>query len=305
MSHWLRRYVRIAFVSVLVLMLAAACQVAEPEPTPSPAEAIATTEAAVEELAAAYPLAATAWELEFFGPPDASVQLLPDTRASVIYFWDRYAGFDGCNWFLGVYSADTDGVLRMNTPAVTPNLCDTPAGLNDQTGLYRASLLNVTEYQMEGEQLIANTVDDQRMLTFKPAIPAPMRGTLWELKFWYQPETEKWIPVIPTVASTITFGAEGEASGFGGCNDFTVTYEGDLQIEKVMEATDTYAELPALAFGPVTSKMVECAEPKGAMDQESGFFSSFDAVAYYFKLGGMLMTVDAEGTPLALFAARD
>ena len=42
--------------------------------------------------------------------------------------------------------------------------------------------------------------------------------------------------IVPGSMTTITFDAEGQATGFGGCNDFTVVYEGDLQIEKVMEA---------------------------------------------------------------------
>ncbi len=305
MSKQSKRFIELAFACILVLFVAAACRMAEPEPTPSPAEAVATSEAAVEEFIAAYPLAVTAWELAFFGPPDEPLPMLPDTRATVGYFWDRYAGFDGCNWFLGVYSADTEGSLRMMTPAQTPNICDTPPGLYEQSATYTSFMLNVTEYVIEGEQFIANTVDDQRLLTYDPAKPVPMLGPLWELKFWWQADRENWAPVVPTVATTISFVEGGEASGSGGCNNYTVTYEGDLQIEKVMEATDTYAELPTLTFGPVAAQMAECAEPEGIMDQEQGFFTSLSSVAYYFKMGGMMMMVDAEGMPVLMFAAAN
>lgn len=71
-----------------------------------------------------------------------------------------------------------------------------------------------------------------------------------------------------------------------------------------MEATEDYAELPALSLGPVASQMVECTEPEGIMDQELNLFTSFTEVAYYFKLGGLMMMLDADGTPLLLFAAR-
>ena len=57
----------------------------------------------------------------------------------------------------------------------------------------------------------------------------------------------------------IIFSEDGAASGSGGCNNYTVSYEGDLQIEKVMESTATYAELPALTFGPIAAQMAECA----------------------------------------------
>ena len=158
---------------------------------------------------------------------------------------------------------------------------------------------------LEGEQLIANTTNDQRLLTFEPAEPVPMPGTEWGLAFWWQADREQWSPVVPASATTITFGEGGEASGSGGCNNYTASYEGDLQIEKVMEATDTYAELPTLTLGPVSAQQVECAEPEGIMEQEQGYFAELGSGAYYFKLGGMLMMLDAEGAPLLVFGARN
>ena len=71
-----------------------------------------------------------------------------------------------------------------------------------------------------------------------------------------------------------------------------------------MEATNTYAELPELTFGPVAAQMSECAEPNGIMEQEQAFFTALDSVAYYFKLGGMLMLLDDVDDPLVLLGAR-
>jgi heat shock protein HslJ len=258
----------------------------------------------VQEIAAEYALAATAWDLEYFGPPEASLALIPNSRASLYLYWDRYAGFDGCNWFLGVYNANDAGELRMMAPAETVNICEPPE-LYSQAGTYSSALINVTDYVLEGEQLIAYTVDDQRLLTFNPAKPFPMPGTEWALKFWWEPDREMWNPVIPESTTNIVFGEDGTASGTGGCNDYTVVYEGDLQIEKVMEATDTYAELPALTFGPITSQMAACSEPEDIMDQEQGYFVTLGLTAYYFKLGGMLMLLDADGMPLLVFAAQE
>jgi heat shock protein HslJ len=295
------RSIWLSIVITVVLVVAAGCGTAEPEPAPSPTEAEATAEAAVEEFVAAYPLAATAWDLDYFGPAEEPLPKLPDTRATVIYFWERYAGFDGCNWFLGVYSATTGGELRMQTPASTYGVCG-PEELHQQSALYVSSLWEVTEYRLEGEQLIANTVEDQRLLTHNTATPVPMPGTEWGLAFLWMADSEMWSPVVPTSMTTIIFG-EGEAAGSGGCSDYTVGYEGDLQIEKVMEATDTYAELPTLTFEPVAAELESCAEPEGIMDQEQAYFTALGSVAYYFKLGGMLMMLDADGTPLLVFGA--
>jgi heat shock protein HslJ len=163
----------------------------------------------------------------------------------------------------------------------------------------------VTAYQLEGKQLIESTVDDQRLLTLDPASPTPMADTRWGLSFWWHADDEHWRPVVLGSSTDITFGAGGEASGSGGCNDYTVGYEGDLQVEKVMESTDTYTELPTLTFGAVAAQQAACEEPEGIMDQEQGYFNTLGSAAYYFKLGGILMMLDPEGTPLLVFGARN
>ena len=299
-SMWL------TFVVVVLLALAAGCGTAEGEPTAKPAQAEATAQVAVEEVVAAYPLAATAWDLDYFGPSEAPVPVLPNTRVTLVFFWDRYAGFDGCNWFLGAYTTTPEGELLLNAPSRTlyANQCE-PAETYEQAAKYAASLLNVIEYQVEGEQLIANAVADQRLLTYNPAEPVPMPGTEWRLAFYWQPDLRQFNPAVSGSTTTIAFGAGNEASGSGGCNNYTVSYEGDLLVEKVMEATDTYADLPPLTFGPVAAQLAECAEPEGIMIQEQAYFTTLDSVAYYFKLGGMLMMLDGEGIPLLLFSAPD
>jgi heat shock protein HslJ len=192
----------------------------------------------------------------------------------------------------------------MQTPASTLSVCG-PQELYEQSAMYVTSLLNVTEYRIEGEQLIADTVEDQRMLTHNAATPVPMPGTEWGLAFWWLADREQWSPVVPTSMTTITFGEGGEASGSGGCSDYMVGYEGDLQVEKVMEATDTYAELPTLTFEPVAAELESCTEPEGIMDQEQAYFTALGSVAYYFKLGGMLLMLDVDGTPVLMLGARN
>jgi heat shock protein HslJ len=222
----------------------------------------------------------------------------------VVYFWDRYAGFDGCNWFLGVYSATPEGELRMESPSRTayPNQCGS-AELNEQSARYVASLLSTIQYQREGEQLITYAAQDQRLLTYNPAKPVPMLGTEWRLELWWRADLRLFDAVVPGVMTTLTFGEGGQASGSGGCNNYTVSYDGDVQTEKAIGATNTYTDLPALTFGPVAAQKMTCADPEGIMEQEQGYFTTLGSVAYYFKLGGMLLMLDAEGAPLLMFSA--
>ena len=132
-----------------------------------------------------------------------------------------------------------------------------------------------------------------------------MPDTRWGLSFWWHTDDEGWRPVVLGSSTDLIFAEGGEASGSGGCNDYTVGYEGDLQIEKVMEATDTYAELPTLTFGAVAAQQATCEEPEGIMDQEQAYLSALGSVAYYAKLGGILIMLDAEGIPLLMFGARN
>ena len=305
MSHPSWRYVCLPLLCLVFGVVAAGCgSAATPTPTPNAVEVKATAEAVTQAIEDAYPLAPTAWDAVLFGQPATGVPPLPGTRASVIFFWDRYLGFDGCSWFMGVYSATMDGELHIETPLSTPHQCASD-DLLEQSSLFTAYLLSATNYTREGDQIMISTVGDQQVLTLGPQPPLPMLGTEWELKFGWVAEAARWHPVLLDSQTTITFGKDGEASGLGGCNDYTVSYTGDLQIEKVIEATDSYAELPTLTFGPVAASMATCDEPENIMDQEQSFFVALDSTAYYLKLGGMLILLDAEGVPLLMLAAND
>ena len=42
----------------------------------------------------------------------------------------------------------------------------------------------------------------------------------------------------------------------------------------------------------------------GVLTQQQAYFVSLGSVAYYFRLGGMLMLLDAEEMPLLFYGAR-
>jgi heat shock protein HslJ len=264
---------------VLILMgaltlILSSCSQSTPE---SPQEA-------VEEKVSQLSLAGTAWEAESFGGPDDTLPVLPDTRLTVNYLIERYAGSGGCNWYLGVYSTDGSS-LRMQTPATTRLICES-AEIMQQEGLFMNSLLDVTEYRMEGDKLVAYTVEDQRLLTLVPAQPTPFEGTTWDLKFIYN--GKEWQPVIP--GSTVTAQFEGDQiSGSAGCNNYhaTATREGET-----------------LTIGDVASTRKACADPEGVMDQETTVLSMLPSVTGYQAAGYALALLDADGQAILMFGAQ-
>lgn len=230
-----------------------------------------------------YPLAMTAWVLESFGEPEDNLPVIPGTRPSVNFLVERYTGYGGCNWFLGVYTADESGLLRIQTPATTvPAICE-PVGIMDQEGTFMASLLNITEYQLEGEKLVGYTVQNQRMVTLAPAEPVPFESTLWALRFFLG-----GIQGIPLIYGTeITAQFEGDQiSGFAGCNTYTAT---------------TVRDVAALTITDLAVTDQTCAEPEGIMEQEARFLTDLLAVAGHVHIGNTVQMADVAGLPILLF----
>jgi heat shock protein HslJ len=282
------------------LILVAGCA-APPPPTPEPTQAADAAPAA--PAGPSNPLTATAWQLDNFGSPDESEALIPDTTATVTYFLDQYTGFDGCNWFLGDYSADATGSLRMQTPSMTMNVCDSPE-LNSQASTFVSSLLDVVTYEMQGDQMVQNATDSQPLLTFSPAAPVPAAGTTWEVLFQRQEDGASWSPMIPETSVVIIFGDNNQAMGEGGCNDYVVAYDGEMQLDKALDEIASYTELPTLTFGAVKTQGPVCSSPEGVMEQQAAYFALLPQVVYYAKVGGTMLLIDREGAPLLALSAQ-
>ncbi len=73
---------------------------------------------------------------------DDGIPVIPGTYPSLHFMLDRYSGYSGCNFFLGVYGVEGDA-LSLETPTSTEGGCDDTA-LVDQDGSYMSSLENVT-----------------------------------------------------------------------------------------------------------------------------------------------------------------
>lgn len=75
-----------------------------------------------------HPLAFTSWVLGSIGEPEDNLSVITGTRPSVNFMLERYIGTGGCNWFLGVYAAGEDGLLRLRTPATSRTAICEPVG---------------------------------------------------------------------------------------------------------------------------------------------------------------------------------
>lgn len=269
----------VALLAVTLLLAACIRDRRNETPQEKATEAVAAAEEAVESLS----LAGTYWQLEYIGEPGDDLPVLPDTRPTVAYGVERYGGSGGCDYFVGVYTADTTS-LRNNTPATTVSDCQ-PEEVALQQGTFMSALVNTTAYKMEGENLVMYTVEDQRMLTMSPAAAAPFEGTTWELHFVW--DESFWAPTLAESKPTAIFQGE-QLSGSGGCNSYSAT----------VAMTDN-----RMTIGPAAATMMACTEPEGVMDQEAAYFAGLEAVAGYEQLGNLLLLLNDEGYAIMAFGA--
>ena len=139
---------------------------------------------------------------------------------------------------------------------------------------------------MEGDKLVAYTVENQRLMTLAPAQPSPFEGTTWTLKLIYN--GREWRPVV--LVSTVTAQFEGDQmSGSGGCNTYQAT---------VARAGET------LTISNVASTEQTCSDPAGVMDQETTYLSMLSSVTGYQAAGHALALLDADGQAILMFGAE-
>jgi heat shock protein HslJ len=156
----------------------------------------------------------------------------------------------------------------------------------NQEATYTTALVNTTEFKMEGDKLVAYTVDNQRLLTFSPAKPLPFETTTWMLKLFEQDGV--WVPAV--LGSEVTAQFEGEqVSGSAGCNSYSATV--------AKEGTK-------LTISEVNATAMACAEPDGLMAQEEIYLSALQTVAGYQQVGATLALLNSEGQPVLLFAGQ-
>ncbi|MFO7631936.1 MAG: META domain-containing protein, partial [Caldilinea sp.] len=89
--------------------------------------------------------------------------------------------------------------------------------------------------------------------------------------------------------TTLTANFDGErVTGSGGCNDYVAAYTQDGK---------------SLTIDTPEASAATCSEPNGIMEQEALFLATLPRVATFEQVGGMLLLIDGENTPVMLLGA--
>jgi heat shock protein HslJ len=232
-------------------------------------------------------LEATAWVLtEIQGQP-----VLAETWATLRFENGKVAGYDGCNWFDGAYTASggglTFGSLMTTMRACLSSLSNSTAdsSIMQQAQAYHAALETARKYAIHENRL---TILDQSgvvLLTFSPQ-DTQLEGKTWQLTSYYNGK-DSIQSVLETATVTAEF-ASGRLAGSAGCNSYSATY------------TQAGSKL---TFGPAISTLMACAEA-GAMEQESAYLAVLPSVVSYRMEGERLTLFNAEGLAVAEFVRK-
>lgn len=254
-------FVRLSLPFLAVGLLAlAACATVEP-PTPN-APGAGNTDPAQ--------LIATAWNLVGYGQPDALTP--PSVLATLDIDSENMGGATGCNHYSFNYLADGQALTIVEPgPILTLMACEEPL-MQQETDFIKV-LSAVTGYTLEHDQLTLTGAEG--VLVFEVAQPLGLANNAWRLGGLAQ--TDAVVSTWVDEQITLTL-ADGQATGFAGCNTYFAGYEvnGD-----------------ELKFNAIGSTKMACEGDAGQREIE--FLAALEKVARFNIVRGQLTLLDGDG----------
>jgi heat shock protein HslJ len=236
-----------------------------------------TPSAGESSSAAAADLAGTTWNLESYAGPDgATVPAVSAPRLAPLTFAadGSWSGSTGCNRINGTYTQD-GSTLTMTPGPMTLMACD--GAVAAQEAAIVAHLPEVASFT-SGESLVLLSADGTPLLTYTPGMTG-LAGTSWQAT-GINNGKDAVVSQAGTEKATITFGADGQASGSGGCNTFSGTY--------------TVTAPDGLSFGPLAATEMACLDGD-ATAIEQAYFTALSEVTAYQLEADTLTLRDASG----------
>jgi heat shock protein HslJ len=251
----------------LLILLASAALLAACGPKPRPA-------------AQADPLANTSWLLATLGgaPPATGTSITLNFGSGGVL-----AGSDGCNDYSAGYTLDGSSITILQPISTTRKACPEP--VMQQSSAYLAALGKAARYAVQGESLTLSDSKGTALATYT-AQSQGLGGTSWDV-ISYNNGQQAVVSVMADTQLTANFGADGNLTGFAGCNDYNATY--------TVSGTDT------IQFGPVASTRKACDQPPGVMDQETQYLAALSTAATYTIDADQLEMRTADGAIAASF----
>jgi heat shock protein HslJ len=223
--------------------------------------------------AKSFPLAGRTWQLvEVVGAHgNVSAVTVEFTRAGKVY------GNSGCNSYSSTYT--TSGSSFSVSRQLTTTLVDCGPVEVLETAYIKA-LESATRYEISGSRLTLKDSHGRPVATFMVQSQS-LAGTRWTVRF------SDSVSLIIGTKITANFDANGDLSGFSGCNDYTAAVK---------------ATPPRISIRPVLRTRRSCSTPAGVMEQEKTFLDALAGATTYHVEGTTLWLRYPNGTNAAFLA---
>lgn len=140
-----------------------------------------------------------------------------------------------------------------------------------------AALTAATTYTIDGGELILTDASGAPVLLSR-VVEQSLAGTNWSAILFN--DSGSAIVSVTDVQITATFGADGQVSGFGGCNNYAATY--------------TIGDANAIEIGPIIATQMACSAPANVMEQESQYLAALQS-AVVFQVRGQALDMKQRG----------
>lgn len=246
------------------------------------APALATSEPEPEMPIAVDIIEGLRWSLVRQQVDGALVDVPQGVTITILMEDGTVTGNGGCNDYFGSYQREGDALAFSDLGATEMYCLET----SELEAAYLANLAAVTNGFSTGGTLIMTEADGDPLLEFVPSDLDPIptdgiEGLAWQLEALALPGTGELAPVPAEVVATILL-ENGRASGHGGCNAFSTSYE--------------LAGI-ALAFDRAVSTKMACPGP--VMQYEDALLTQLAGVASWSSDGGSVTLYDGDGQELA------
>ncbi len=206
------------------------------------------------------------------------------STATLQFASGRLSGSDGCNRLAGSYSATGSAFEVLPPLASTQMACPEPVATEARA--FTAALEAARGYRIDGALLQLMSADGTTLLTLA-AQSLLLEGTSWNAT-GINNGRQAVQGVVSGTTVTLSFGAEGDASGSAGCNHYSGRYE----------ASGSSISIDGIA---VTS--MNCAAPEGVMEQEQAYLKAL-ATAKSVRFEGDRLELRTEDGALAVSFRR-
>ena len=194
-------------------------------------------------------------------------------------------GSAGCNSYLGPYLEGEKGKFHLELAVMTKQQCEPPEIMRQEQQFVEA-VQAAASFTAAGDKLIWQDAKGATVAVFNKQ-NQELRGTAWQLLRCSNGQGGMTEVFSKGRALTAVFSADGQFSGFGGCNQYLANYTAPSSTR-------------AFSFEMILMDTKQC-PPDTLMEQEGNFMAALYAAASYRIEGDTLTLSDTEGKTEAVF----